>query len=109
MRAMVRVLTARLEAIDRAAAEGRFGLADALVTPDEPAGASFWVTLAFIVLTAGGDGAWAASSVTLRRRWDAALLNYFVALGAGFMLAAAVLEMMPVSAAMTSTGRRSWS
>jgi ZIP family zinc transporter/zinc and cadmium transporter len=70
------------------------------VTPDEPAGASFWVTLAFIVITAGAT-ALGGVVVTLRRRWDAALLNYFVAVGAGFMLAAAVLEMMPVSAAMT--------
>ena len=71
------------------------------MTPEEPAGASFWVTLTFIVITAGAT-ALGGLVVTLRRRWDAALLNYFVALGAGFMLAAAVLEMMPVSAAMTS-------
>ncbi len=68
---------------------------------DEPAGASFWVTLTFAVITAGAT-ALGGMVVTLRRRWDAALLHYFVALGAGFMLAAAVLEMMPTSARMTS-------
>lgn len=67
---------------------------------DEPAGASFWVTLAFIAITAGAT-ALGGLVVTLRRRWDAALLNHFVALGGGFMLAAVVLEMMPVSAEMT--------
>lgn len=67
----------------------------------EPVGASFWVTLGFIVLTAGAT-ALGGVVLTLRRRWDAALLNHFVALGGGFMLAAAVLEMMPVSASMTS-------
>jgi ZIP family zinc transporter/zinc and cadmium transporter len=71
------------------------------VTPEHPAGASFWVTLSFIVMTAGAT-AIGGAVVTFRRRWDAALLNYFVAVGAGFMLAAAVLEMMPVSAGMTS-------
>jgi ZIP family zinc transporter/zinc and cadmium transporter len=59
------------------------------------------VSLALIAMTAAAT-AIGGVVVTLRRRWDAALLNYFVALGGGFMLAAAVLEMMPVSAAMTS-------
>ncbi len=63
--------------------------------------APFWVVLGFIVVTAAAT-ALGGLVVTLRRRWDAALLHYFVALGAGFMLAAAVLEMMPVSARMTS-------
>lgn len=71
------------------------------VTPEEPTGASLWVSLAFIAMTAAAT-ALGGLVVTLRRRWDAALLNYFVALGGGFMLAAAVLEMMPVSAEMTS-------
>jgi ZIP family zinc transporter/zinc and cadmium transporter len=71
------------------------------VTSPELAGASFWVTLAFTVVTAGAT-ALGGVAVTLRRRWDGALLNYFVALGGGFMLAAAILEMMPVSERMTS-------
>lgn len=65
-------------------------------------GASFWVTMAFIVITAGAT-ALGGMIVTLRRRWDGALLNYFVALGGGFMLAAVVLEMIPVSATMTTS------
>jgi ZIP family zinc transporter/zinc and cadmium transporter len=60
------------------------------------------VTLGFIAITAGA-AALGGVAVTLRRRWDAALLNYFVAVGGGFMLAAAVLEMMPISATMTSS------
>jgi ZIP family zinc transporter/zinc and cadmium transporter len=72
-----------------------------VVSPDEPAAAPFWVVLAFIAVTAVATVV-GGLVVTLRRRWDAALLHYFVALGAGFMLAAAVLEMMPVSAGMTS-------
>jgi ZIP family zinc transporter/zinc and cadmium transporter len=39
--------------------------------------------------------------VALRRRWDDRWLRYFVALGAGFMLAAVLLEMIPVSASLT--------
>jgi zinc and cadmium transporter len=70
------------------------------VNPNEPVGASFWVTLGFIAVTAAAT-ALGGVVVTLRRRWDAALLNYFVAVGGGFMLAAAVLQMMPVSAGMT--------
>lgn len=68
---------------------------------DEPTGASFWVTLAFIIVTAAAT-ALGGAIVTVRRRWDGTLLNYFVALGGGFMLAAVVLEMMPVSAGMTA-------
>jgi zinc transporter ZupT len=67
----------------------------------EPAHAPVWIVLGFISLTAAAT-VLGGLVVTLRRRWDAALLHYFVALGAGFMLAAAVLQMMPVSATMTS-------
>ncbi|MGH7322215.1 MAG: ZIP family metal transporter [Candidatus Rokuibacteriota bacterium] len=35
--------------------------------------------------------------VTGRRRWDRTMLQYFLALGAGFMLAAAFLRMVPES------------
>jgi ZIP family zinc transporter/zinc and cadmium transporter len=35
--------------------------------------------------------------VVSRRRWSAAVLKYFLALGAGFMLAAAFLRMLPES------------
>ena len=70
------------------------------MTPNEPGDASFGVALALTGVTAVAT-AMGGLVVTLRRRWDAALLHYFVALGGGFMLAAAVLEMMPVSAGMT--------
>lgn len=71
------------------------------MTPDPPAAASFWVTLAFILVTAAATAV-GGMIVTVRRQWNASVLNYFVALGGGFMLAAVVLEMMPVSATMTA-------
>lgn len=70
------------------------------MTLNEPVDASFGVALALIGVTAVATAV-GGLVVTLRRRWDAALLHYFVALGGGFMLAAAVLEMMPVSAGLT--------
>jgi ZIP family zinc transporter/zinc and cadmium transporter len=70
------------------------------VTPPEPTGASFWVVSGFIAVTAAAT-ALGGLIVTLRRSWDVTRLNYFVALGGGFMLAAVVIEMMPVSAEMT--------
>jgi ZIP family zinc transporter/zinc and cadmium transporter len=70
------------------------------VNATEPT-ASFWLVLGFIVMTAAATTA-GGLIVTLRQRWDAALLTYFVALGGGFMLAAAVIEMLPVSARMTT-------
>ncbi len=64
------------------------------------ADASSWVPLAFIVVAAAAT-ALGGIALTTRARWDAVLLEYFVALGAGFMLAAATLQMIPVSARMT--------
>ena len=40
--------------------------------------------------------------VTVRRRWDDHLLHYFVALSAGFMLAAVILKMIPESGRLTA-------
>jgi ZIP family zinc transporter/zinc and cadmium transporter len=40
--------------------------------------------------------------VVLRRHWNEILLKYFIALGAGFMLAATFLRMMPESFALTT-------
>jgi ZIP family zinc transporter/zinc and cadmium transporter len=65
-----------------------------------PDGAPSWVPLAFIVVTAAAT-ALGGLALTTRRRWDDMLLQYFVALGAGFMLAAATLQMIPISAEMT--------
>jgi ZIP family zinc transporter/zinc and cadmium transporter len=39
--------------------------------------------------------------VTTRRSWNEIVLKYFVALGAGFMLAAAILRMLPESFALS--------
>jgi ZIP family zinc transporter/zinc and cadmium transporter len=39
--------------------------------------------------------------VTIKRRWDEVILKHFIALGAGFMLGAAFLGMMPESLRLT--------
>jgi zinc transporter ZupT len=59
-----------------------------------------WVPLAFIVVTAAAT-ALGGLMLTTRDQWDPTALQYFVAVGAGFMLAAATLQMVPVSARMT--------
>jgi ZIP family zinc transporter/zinc and cadmium transporter len=41
--------------------------------------------------------------VTARRRWNEMLLRYFVALGAGFMVAATFLRMLPASLALSAS------
>jgi len=53
------------------------------------------------VLLAGAANVLGGAVVTLRR-WDDRLLRYAVALGAGFMLAAVVLRMIPESGRLTS-------
>lgn len=63
-------------------------------------GSASWLPFAFILVTAVAT-ALGGLILTARARWDTARLHYFVALGAGFMLAAAILRMIPVSAAMT--------
>jgi zinc transporter ZupT len=65
------------------------------------AGAPSWFPLLFILVAAVATAA-GGIALTTRRRWDDTLLQYFVALGAGFMLAAATLQMIPISASMTS-------
>jgi len=61
---------------------------------------SFYISLAF-----GGAAACAnvvgGLLVTIKRRWDEALLKHFVGRGAGFMLGAAFLGMMPESIRLT--------
>src|SRR6185295_7316633 len=60
-----------------------------------------WLPLAFIVAAAGAT-ALGGIVPTTRARWDEIVLQYFVALGAGFMLAAVTLQMIPLSARMTT-------
>ncbi len=59
-----------------------------------------WVLFAVVLITAAAT-AFGGIALTTRQRWDDVVLEYFVALGAGFMLAAATLQMIPVSAGMT--------
>ena len=70
------------------------------MTPASDSAASAWLPIASIVAAAGAT-ALGGLVLTARARWDDLVLQYFVALGAGFMLAAAILQMMPVSARMT--------
>jgi zinc and cadmium transporter len=53
-------------------------------------------------LTAGAANT-VGGAVLLQRRWSREYLKYFVALGAGFMLAAAFLEMIPESFALAGS------
>jgi len=62
--------------------------------------AASWVPLVFIVVTAAAT-ALGGLMLTTREHWDATVLQYCVAVGAGFMLAAALLQMVPISARMT--------
>ena len=39
-------------------------------------------------------------TIIVQKNWDRSYLKYFVALGAGFMLATAILEMVPQSLAL---------
>ena len=41
--------------------------------------------------------------IIVQKHWDRSYLRYFVALGSGFMLATALLEMIPQSASLAGT------
>jgi zinc and cadmium transporter len=56
---------------------------------------------ALLGITAGGANVLGGSLVT-HRVWSRRYLNYFIALGAGFMLATALLEMIPESLKLRS-------
>jgi ZIP family zinc transporter/zinc and cadmium transporter len=55
-----------------------------------------------LILSTAAATALGGLILTARARWDASRLHYFVALGAGFMLATAILRMMPTSAERTT-------
>jgi ZIP family zinc transporter/zinc and cadmium transporter len=50
-------------------------------------------------LTAAGANVF-GGAIIVQRQWERAYLRYFVALGAGFMLATAIVEVFPASLAM---------
>ncbi len=52
-------------------------------------------------LAAGGANVLGGLVVVSRRQWSAAVLSHFIALGAGFMLAATLLRMLPESFRLT--------
>src|SRR5438876_1160048 len=43
---------------------------------------------------------WFGGAVIVQKHWDRRFLRYFMALGAGFMLATALVEMVPASLAL---------
>ncbi len=57
---------------------------------------AFWWSV-LLGSVAGLADIFGAMILTGRRRWDPALLKYFLAVGAGFMLAAAFVRMLPES------------
>ena len=61
---------------------------------------AFALTLLCVGVAAGAN-VLGGLAVTLRRRWEPHLLHYFVALGAGFMLAAVMLKMLPEASRLT--------
>ncbi len=61
---------------------------------------SFYISLALGGAAAGANVV-GGLLVAVKRRWDEVLLKYFIALGAGFMLGAAFLGMMPESVRLT--------
>lgn len=61
---------------------------------------SFYISLALGGAAAGANVV-GGLLVVVKRRWDEVLLKYFIALGAGFMLGAAFLGMMPESVRLT--------
>jgi len=61
---------------------------------------SFYISLAFGGVAAGANVV-GGLLLTIKRRWDQVVLKYFIALGAGFMLGAAFLGMIPESVRLT--------
>src|SRR5271155_5536725 len=60
---------------------------------------------ALLGITAAGANVLGGSLVT-HREWSRRYLNYFIALGAGFMLATALLEMIPESLKLRAASAR---
>ena len=54
------------------------------------------VTSVLLGLTAAGANVF-GGAIIVQRNWERSYLRYFVALGAGFMLATALVEMVPES------------
>ncbi len=64
------------------------------------AGSRFALALLLGVIAAGAN--LAGGLTIVRRQWSRTYLKYFIALGAGFMLATAFLEMIPESLRLTN-------
>src|SRR5450756_2322584 len=57
------------------------------------------LTSVLLGLTAAGANVF-GGAVIVQKNWDRSYLRYFVALGAGFMLATALVELVPESLAL---------
>jgi ZIP family zinc transporter/zinc and cadmium transporter len=58
------------------------------------------ILLGFTAAVANGFG----GAIIVQKHWDRSYLRYFVALGAGFMLATSIVEMVPISVEMRGRG-----
>jgi ZIP family zinc transporter/zinc and cadmium transporter len=58
------------------------------------------ITLSLVLGFTAGAANIAGGALLVRREWDQHYLKYFMALGAGFMLATSITEMVPASVSM---------
>lgn len=58
------------------------------------------ITLSILLGFTAGAANIVGGAILVRRKWDEHYLKYFMALGAGFMLATAITEMVPASAGL---------
>ncbi|MBI4458436.1 MAG: ZIP family metal transporter, partial [Acidobacteria bacterium] len=65
-----------------------------------------WMALALGTVAAIAD--FCGGLFVVRRPWHPQYLKYFVALGSGFMLAAALLEMLPESFVLLGSSAAVW-
>ncbi len=63
------------------------------------------ITLSLILGFTAGAANIAGGALLVRREWDQRYLKYFMALGAGFMLATSITEMVPASVNMEGGNR----
>jgi ZIP family zinc transporter/zinc and cadmium transporter len=63
------------------------------------------ITLSILLGLTAGVANIAGGALLVRREWEQRYLKYFMALGAGFMLATAITEMVPASVTMEGGNR----
>jgi ZIP family zinc transporter/zinc and cadmium transporter len=63
------------------------------------------IALSILLGFTAGAANLVGGALMVRRQWEQRYLKYFMALGAGFMLATAITEMVPASVSMEGGGR----